>query len=211
MHEPLTVALADGYPLVSHGLRRMLSPYRFRVRVVELATDSSAAQPVDLVLYDPVGPGRGAERVQALVRHPSVKYLVLYTWTPEAPVVAEGLEAGAVWMLSKALGAAALVEALEKIHAGERPAVRSSAGLIEGADPAAANVADVGHLTGREVDVLTLIARGLTNTEIAAELYLTPNSVKSYIRNAYRKIGVARRSQAVAWGITHRLGEDIKP
>ncbi len=57
----------------------------------------------------------------------------------------------------------------------------------------------------READVVTLICQGLSNAEIAAELFLSPNSVKSYIRGAYRKIGLSRRSQVVVWGLKHGL------
>ncbi|WP_455429797.1 response regulator transcription factor [Luteococcus peritonei] len=53
--------------------------------------------------------------------------------------------------------------------------------------------------------MVSLIAQGLSNAEIAGRTYLSPNSVKSYIRSAYRKIGVQRRSQAVAWGIDHGM------
>ena len=60
-------------------------------------------------------------------------------------------------------------------------------------------------LTQREIDVLRLVARGLTNQEIAARLYLSLNTVKSYIRYGYRKIGAERRSQAVIWAERHGL------
>jgi DNA-binding NarL/FixJ family response regulator len=60
-------------------------------------------------------------------------------------------------------------------------------------------------LTDREREVLALIAQGCTNHEIAAELYVSINSIKSYIRSAYRKIGISRRSQAVIWGMTRAL------
>ena len=56
-------------------------------------------------------------------------------------------------------------------------------------------------LTPREQEVLTLITQGLTNQEIADLAYLSINSVKTYVRSAYRKIGVTRRSQAVSWGL----------
>jgi len=58
-------------------------------------------------------------------------------------------------------------------------------------------------LAPREVEVLVMICRGLSNAEIADEMFLSINSVKSYIRTAYRKIGVTRRAQAVLWGIRH--------
>ena len=66
-------------------------------------------------------------------------------------------------------------------------------------------------LTQREAEMVTLITRGHTNAEIAATTYLSPNSVKSYIRSAYRKMGVERRSQAVAWGIAHGMGRHGAP
>lgn len=60
-------------------------------------------------------------------------------------------------------------------------------------------------LTCREAQVVTLIAQGFTNEEIARQLYLSINSVKSYIRSAYRRIGVQRRSQAIVWAIESGL------
>ena len=58
-------------------------------------------------------------------------------------------------------------------------------------------------LTPREVEVLSLIAQGMSNLEIAEGLYLSINSVKTYIRSAYAKIGATSRSRAVAWCLQH--------
>ena len=63
-------------------------------------------------------------------------------------------------------------------------------------------------LTEREAEVLALITQGLSNQEIAERSYLSINSVKTYIRTAYRKIGVTRRSQAVVWGMKHGFEPD---
>ena len=60
-------------------------------------------------------------------------------------------------------------------------------------------------LTPRELDVLRLIASGASNKDIAMQLYVSPNSVKTYIRTGYRKTGVTNRSSAVLWGIQHGL------
>ena len=66
--------------------------------------------------------------------------------------------------------------------------------------------APAGHgLSDREEQVLSLIAEGLTNREIADHSYISINSVKTYVRSAYRKIGVSSRSQAVAWALRHGL------
>lgn len=66
---------------------------------------------------------------------------------------------------------------------------------------------DVG-LSPREAEVLALITQGLTNLEIAERSYVSINSVKTYIRAAYRKIGVTSRSQAVRWGMQHGFEPD---
>nr|WP_227464364.1 LuxR C-terminal-related transcriptional regulator [Nocardioides lijunqiniae] len=58
-------------------------------------------------------------------------------------------------------------------------------------------------MSSRETEILSLIVRGLSNQEIADAAYLSINSVKTYIRTAYKKMGVTRRSQAVVWAMQH--------
>ena len=65
--------------------------------------------------------------------------------------------------------------------------------------------ATLDDLSRREVDVIRLITQGLSNEEIGLELFITNNTVKSFIRTAYRKIGVTRRAQAVIWGFQNGL------
>lgn len=62
----------------------------------------------------------------------------------------------------------------------------------------------VAALSAREREVLLLVASGCSNLEIATALYVSPNTVKTYLRTAYRKVGVSRRSQAVLWAVAHR-------
>ncbi len=99
-----------------------------------------------------------------------------------------------------------LVAALEAVHAGntvisEPPARGKSApgldwpGRREG-------------LTDREAEILALITQGKSNAEVARLTYLSPNTIKSYIRTIYRKINAASRTQAVLWGITHGFAPD---
>jgi DNA-binding CsgD family transcriptional regulator len=63
-------------------------------------------------------------------------------------------------------------------------------------------------LSDRESEVLALITQGLSNADVARLTYLSPNTVKSYIRTIYRKIGVASRTQAVLWGISNGFAPD---
>lgn len=61
------------------------------------------------------------------------------------------------------------------------------------------------HLSARELEIMTRICRGDSNVDIAGELYLSINTVKTHIRSAYRRIGITRRVEAVLWGAQHGL------
>ncbi|WP_331240372.1 response regulator transcription factor [Mycobacterium colombiense] len=63
-------------------------------------------------------------------------------------------------------------------------------------------------LSDREAEILALITQGKSNADVARLTYLSPNTVKSYIRNIYRKLDVASRTQAVLWGVQHGFTPD---
>ena len=86
-----------------------------------------------------------------------------------------------------------------------RVGVEQFVAVVEAAARPSATGAELVGLTGREVEVLALIAEGLTNQEIADRVFISINSVKTYIRSAYRKIGVNSRSQAAVWGMQHGI------
>ncbi|MDF1606229.1 response regulator transcription factor [Nocardioides sp. YIM 152315] len=111
--------------------------------------------------------------------------VVLYD--ADRPVVED---VGALMERTGALGLAPLRDGVDQIVS----LVEAAAGYGL-AEPAGA------ALSEREEQVLALIAQGLTNQEIADRVFISINSVKTYIRSAYRKIGVSSRSQAVAWGL----------
>ena len=63
-------------------------------------------------------------------------------------------------------------------------------------------------LSAREAEIIALVARGLSNQQISDETYLSLNTVKTYIRTAYRKMGVTSRTQAVIWALDHGFGHE---
>jgi NarL family two-component system response regulator LiaR len=67
-----------------------------------------------------------------------------------------------------------------------------------------------GVLSARETDVIALVSQGLSNQEISAELFLGINTIKTYIRTAYRKMGVKSRSQAVLWGLERGMALRVR-
>jgi DNA-binding NarL/FixJ family response regulator len=199
---PVRVALMNDFEVIVSGLQQMLVPYADRVRVVELDSLLPVHTEIDVLLYD----AYGRERVTGPVRHllsDSDAKVVIYTWHLGEDLVQEALGHGAAGCLSKSLDALDLVAALEKVHAGS---VVVSDDPGPGASVAGGDWPGREHgLSPRESEVIALIAQGLSNREVADRAALSINSVKTYIRSGYRKIGVERRTQAVLWATRNGL------
>lgn len=156
--------------------------------------DRAVLAPVDgadVVLYDVLGVHRtnGADLEQLVRRSQSVILAVSRDLRPD--LRARAIAAGAHGWISMSVDSVELVAAVEAAVAGrDLPGQEDRLGKSVG-------------LTPREVEVLALITQGMSNQEIADRLFLSINSVKTYIRTAYAKIGVHTRSRAVAWCLHH--------
>jgi DNA-binding NarL/FixJ family response regulator len=204
---PITVALVDDYDVVLMGVAKMFDRYRDRVVIAELDSNMGVEDAVDIVLYDSFAqPESDQEEIAVLVANPRARRVVVYTWYFHPDLVESARQQGAHGYISKTLPARELVAALEAVHAGETiisdvpPRVRSAVGLDwpgrgEG-------------LSDRESEILALITQGKSNAEVAKLTYLSPNTVKSYIRTIYRKIDAGSRTQAVLWGVKHGFTPD---
>ncbi|MEO6998195.1 MAG: response regulator transcription factor [Terracoccus sp.] len=198
---PLRVALVNDYEVVVRGLARMFDSYRDRIELIELDAQLTVSQPVDIVLYDTFGTARGdADAIEVILGTGHVGKVVVYGWEQDPELIERIMSVGASGFVSKGLSAQELVAALETAHRLERSV----------APPPHEPVADPGDwpgraegLTAREAEVVALITQGLANRTIAEHTFLSINSIKSYIRTAYRKMGVTSRSQAVLWGVRH--------
>ena len=204
--DPLRIAIANDYEIVVEGLVQMLKPFEDRVTVVETVANEPVSQDVDIVLYDNFGQAhhKGLD-IDVLLSQARAKHLVVYTWHIDPALVDIALDIGATGYLPKNLTADELVAALERINAGEVVAPEASP------DPRPGRGDWPGRTFGlseRESEIIALITQGLTNDQIADRAYLSINTVKSYIRTAYRKMGVRSRSQAVLWGIDHGFRTD---
>lgn len=203
---PLRVALINDYEVVVRGLARMFDSYRDRVELVELDAGQMVSQPVDIVLYDTFGTERGdADAIRTILDTGHAAKVVVYGWEEDPELIERIMADGASGFLSKGLSAEQLVAALETAHRLDRSVP----------PPPDEPVADPGDwpgraegLTAREAEIVALIAQGLANRTIAEHTFLSINSIKSYIRTAYRKMGVTSRSQAVLWGVRHGFVPD---
>jgi len=178
-----------------------------RIDLVETGSSEPVISDVDIVLYDTFGQvqGQGID-LEDFVRDSGGAKVVIYSWNLNRRLIDEALAGGATGYLSKVLTGPVIVEALERIMDGEVV-------VLAGDDET--SVGAVGDWPGREAglspreaEVLALITQGLSNQEIADRAYLSINSVKTYIRSAYRKIGVTSRTQAVIWAIDNGFRPD---
>ncbi len=223
---PVTVAILNDYEVVVRGVHAMLEPFDDRVEVVELTAGLPVRQDVDVVLYDTFSaPQVDSADFDRAVRHEGFGAVCVYSWDTDPRLVDVALSKGCRGYLDKGLEAADLVAAIERVAAGELVVSPSrshvvpigpQAGLTADEDPRDRRPQLVPGdwpgrpygLSPREAEVLALITQGLTNVDIASRAFLSINSVKTYIRSAYRKVGVTRRSQAVRWGMQHGLAPD---
>lgn len=204
---PVLIALIDDYDVVVTGIARMLDPYRDRVLVAEIDTNKPLHDTVDVALYDSFAqPESDHDHVEVLLDNPHARRVAIYTWNFHPDLVASAQRRGVHGYLSKTLPARQLVDAIERVHAGDMvvsdPPRRARASL--GLDWPGRHEG----LTDREAEILALITQGKSNAEVAELTFLRPNTVKSYIRELYRKIDVSSRTQAVLWGVEHGFSPD---
>ncbi|MGY2704616.1 DNA-binding NarL/FixJ family response regulator [Nocardioides sp. HB32] len=194
------VGLISEQSIVRAGVRTLLAAYADRVSVVDIGPEADLGE-ADVVLYDVLGlhQGDGKDLETAVKQHPGRVLALSRDLQPGLSARALGI--GAITSISLGVGAEELVDAIEAFAAGHLED-GSRADLENRADRRRQQGRGV-NLSPRELEVLGLIVQGLTNDELAGELFLSINTVKSVIRSVYRKIGVTSRSQAVAWGVEH--------
>ncbi|MFE1644649.1 DNA-binding response regulator [Microbacterium sp. P01] len=204
---PITVALVDDYDVVLKGLAHLFDEYRDRVIVAEIDARTAVDDHVDVVLYDSFAqPESDHHEIAELIRNPRAHKVVVYTWNFHPDLIEAAKSQGVHGYLSKTLSARELVAAIEAVHAGEQ--VISQQARRAPSAPALDWPGKLEGITDRESEILALITQGKSNSEVAQLTYLSPNTVKSYIRSVYRKIGASSRTQAVLYGIKNGFAPD---
>ncbi|MCU1359416.1 MAG: LuxR family transcriptional regulator [Ilumatobacteraceae bacterium] len=188
-NSPLSVSLVNDYEIIVTGLAAMLSPYSDRIQVVELKVDGEATRQADIALFDTFAGRRHAlSRASAMVRDGVVDHVVLYTWDATADFLTQVENAGVSAVILKSVSGERLVQALERTVSGERMGMSHVT--------RSPRSEQTNELSNREKEVLALLALGSTNRQIANELYLSVDTVKSHMRRLYSKLGVSNRTQA---------------
>jgi DNA-binding NarL/FixJ family response regulator len=207
------VFIVDDHGLFRSGVRSELGD---DVEVVGEADDVApaiagigAALP-DVVLLDVHLPGGGGQAVVTALKpeHPEVRFLALSASDAPEDVIAV-IRAGARGYVTKTISGTELVDAVRRVAAGDAVFSPRLAGFVldafaTGAGPPALDP-ELDQLTGREREVLRLIARGYTYKEIARELFISVKTVETHVSSVLRKLQLSTRHQLARWATERRL------
>jgi two-component system, NarL family, response regulator len=173
----------------------------------ETAIELAMTLGIDVVLLDVGLPGLGGIEtcIQLRARCPQLPVLVLTSHNQSA-LIARLIAAGAQGYCLKGIGAETLVLALRSVVAGASWWDRAATQMIQqGMGQFRPEVEEKQHLTQREREVLTLIAAGRSNPEIATALYIAPGTVRVHVHGILHKLGVENRAQAVVVALRNQL------
>ena len=208
------VLLVDDHALFRRGLQLILAPEP-DIEVVGEAGDGAEAVArarellPDVVLMDVrMIPGDGIAACAGIKEAlPSAK-VVMLTASEEESDLSAAIRAGASGYLLKEVPVEELARGIRAVHAGQplvSPAMAAKL-LTEFASLARAEeIAPGGRLTDRELEVLRLVARGLSNRAIAEQLFISENTVKNHVRNILEKLELHSRMEAVVYAVRERL------
>jgi DNA-binding NarL/FixJ family response regulator len=215
---PLRIVIADDQASVREGLVLLLGGLP-GIEVVGAAADGERALELvaehrpDAILLDlhmPVLDGIGATR-RLTAEHPDVAIVVLTTFADDSSVL-EALHAGARSYLTKDADRTHIAQALRAAARGltvfdpRAHATLLAATAAAPARPEAAPIPAPDGLTQREVQILGMIARGMTNPEIAAKLFLSNHTIKTHINRIFTKTGSRDRAAAIGYAHKHHIG-----
>lgn len=216
----IRVAIADDQALIRTAVSQLLGSEP-DIEIVGEADDGAQAVALasrshpDVVLMDIRMPNMdGIEATAKICLSPALattRVLILTTFEEDEYVVA-ALRAGASGFIGKGADPDEIARAVRAVHAGDAllspAATRSLIGRYLDADlaqPRHSSSADPGILTPRETEILLLVARGLSNDEIAADLYISAHTAKTHVKRIMAKIGAHDRAQCVIYAYERRL------
>ncbi|KQS22910.1 response regulator transcription factor [Frigoribacterium sp. Leaf186] len=226
------VLVVDDHPLVRAGLRALVETADDLVVVGEAssgedavafaAEDARAARriPLAVVLMDLSMPGMGGlAATRLLAEAHDHLHVVVLTSFPDPASVQQALAAGAVGYLLKDADPAGVVAGVRAAAGGGAPLdpraarvllpTRDAGGAVASPAPPASATAAAGApgpVSGREAEVLRLLARGLANKQIAGQLGISERTVKAHVGSVFRRIGVADRTSAALWARDNGYG-----
>ena len=211
---PIRVLIVDDHAMVRSGLKNFIYGYEWMEPVGEAgngieAVEFCAENDVDVVLMDMIMPQLdGSEATRRIMALGKPVRVIILTSFHEQDLVEEALRAGATSYLLKNVTAQELASAIRSAYAGHATlAPEATEALIK----STREKLDVGFsLTGRELEVLSLLVEGLSNREIADRLSLSEATVKFHLTNIFSKLGAKNRVEAATIALDYNLVDHHK-
>lgn len=210
--QPIRVLIADDHAVVREGLRTLINTEPRMIVIGEAqdgreAVQQSLALQPDVLLLDMVMPHKGGLQVIEEVRqeNPQARILVLTSFAGD-DVVFPAIKSGALGYLLKNSSPQRLLHAIQEVYRGEpsmSPAIAKKL-MLEMRTPSELPPTE-DPLTAREVEVLLLLAQGLTNQEIAERLFIGEGTVRTHVSNILGKLHLANRTQAALYALREGL------
>jgi NarL family two-component system response regulator LiaR len=193
----IRIAILNDFEVVVAGLTAMLEPFEDFEVVDTTVGDLNVSSEADVALYDTYGRSMPpTESLQKLVAEPCAKNVAVFTFNFDPHLIQHALAAGVRGYVWKGLKRAEVANALRQVAAGE---------IVVAAPEPGQDMSGNGELitpewglTSREAEVLTLLTEGASNAQIASALFVSVETVRSHVKQVYRKLGVHTRSQATS-------------
>lgn len=220
MSTSVRILIADDHSVVRAGLRALLEHNKQFYVVGEAATGEEAVQKArelrpDVAVLDIRMPGiSGIEACRQIIAAVEGCRVIVLTTYAEDELLFAAIRAGASGYVLKRIGDNDLVHAVERVSRGENildPALTATVFAEMRKADQSQRAAAFSELTPQELSVLSLVAHGLTNRQIAVKLYLGEGTVRNYVSSVLAKIGVSNRAEAAAYAVTHHIDEIIPP
>ncbi len=220
MAENVNILIADDHSVVRAGLRALLERNdRFHI-IGEAETGEEAVEKAidlrpDVVVLDIRMPGlSGIQACRQIVESVDGCRVIMLTAYAEDELLFAAIQAGASGYVLKRIGDNQLVEAVEQVSRGEGildPSMTTTMFAEMRKARRAQLAAAFSDLTPQELAVLSLVAEGLTNRQIAAQLFLGEGTVRNYVSCILSKLGVSNRAEAAAYAVKNNISELVPP
>jgi two-component system, NarL family, response regulator LiaR len=205
----IRVLIVDDHSMVRKGLATFLKNQP-DLEIIGEARDGREAADLcerlrpDVILMDLVMPVLGGVAATRLIRQrcPEVQVIALTSFQ-EKELVKDALQAGAIGYLLKNVSGEELADAIRQAHAGKPTLAPEALQALVQTDPAEASLGK--DLTRRELEVLALLVKGMSNPEIAESLYISRATVKVQVSSILSKLSVSNRAEAISLAIHHKL------
>jgi two-component system response regulator DevR len=216
--EQIRVLIADDHEVVRMGLKALLQQHAHIRVVAEASTGEEAIREAmtvrpDVVVMDIRMPGMsGVDACRQIVQSlPDTRVIILTSYA-EDELLFSAIRAGASGYVLKRIGSSNLVQTVEAAARGEAaldPAITEAVFRELRRSENSKEAAVFANLSVQEMRVLSLISDGLTNREIAGQLFLGEGTVRNYVSNILSKLNLSNRAEAAAFAVQHKVKEHI--